>query len=40
MGWKLLKSRTLDKRWPEHVFISGGNPNLTGRFCKDELGQI
>jgi len=29
----LLKSPTSDKIWAEHLFISGGNPHLTSRFC-------
>jgi hypothetical protein len=29
----LLKSPTSDKRWPDNVFISGGNPHLTTQFC-------
>jgi len=30
----------MDKRWFEHVFISGGNPHLTSWFCNNELDQI
>ncbi|AES62829.2 transmembrane protein, putative [Medicago truncatula] len=29
----VLKSPTSDKIWHEHVFISGGNPQLTSQFC-------
>jgi len=25
-------------RWSDNVFISGGNPHITSRFCNDELG--
>ncbi|KEH23647.1 hypothetical protein MTR_7g091670 [Medicago truncatula] len=28
-----VKSLTSDKTWPDNVFISGGNPHLTSRFC-------
>jgi len=33
-----VKSLTSVRRWLDNVFISGGNPHLTSRFCKDELG--
>src|SRR4051812_1438054 len=33
-----VKSPTSDNIWSEHVFISGGNPHSTSRFCRDELG--
>lgn len=29
----VLKKLTLDKIWSEHVFICGGNPHITSRFC-------
>jgi len=32
-----VKSPTLDMTWPDNMFISGDNPHLTSRFCKDEL---
>ena len=33
-----VKSPTSNKRWPDNVFISGGNPHLTSRFCGVVLG--
>jgi len=33
-----VKSPTSDRRWPDNVFISGGNPHLTSRFCGVVLG--
>jgi hypothetical protein len=33
-----IKCPTPDARWHEEVFISGGNPHLTSRFCRTELG--
>ncbi|AES89373.1 hypothetical protein MTR_4g073060 [Medicago truncatula] len=35
---KSVKSPTSDRTWPDNVFMSGGNPHLTSRFCNDELG--
>ena len=35
----IVKSLPLDiKRWYAQVFISGGNPDLTSRFCGVVLG--
>jgi hypothetical protein len=34
----VLRSPTSVARWPGYVYISEGNPHLTSRFCKDELG--
>jgi len=34
-----VKSLKSDRRWLDYVFISGGNPHLTSRFCKIMLGQ-
>ncbi|KEH25248.1 hypothetical protein MTR_6g016695 [Medicago truncatula] len=28
-----VKSLTSDMTWPDNVFISGGNPHITSRFC-------
>jgi hypothetical protein len=33
-----IKSPTLDARWHEEVFISGGNYHLKSQFCRIELG--
>jgi len=33
-----VKSPTSDRWWPDNVFISGGNPHLTSRFCVVVLG--
>jgi len=33
-----VKSPTSDRTWPDNVFISGGNPHLTSRFCGIVLG--
>jgi len=33
-----VKSPTWDRWWPGNVFISGGNPHLTSRFCGVVLG--
>jgi len=33
-----VKSLTSDRTWPDNVFISGGNPHLTSRFCGVVLG--
>jgi hypothetical protein len=33
-----VKSPTLNKRRPEDMFISGGSPHFTSRFCRVELG--
>jgi len=32
-----VKSPTSDRWWSDNVFISGGNPPITSRFCKVEL---
>jgi hypothetical protein len=39
-NWNMLgvKSLTSDRWWPDNVFISGGNPHLTSRFCGVVLG--
>jgi hypothetical protein len=34
-----VKSPTSDKRWFDNLFISGGNPHLTSRFCGVMLGS-
>jgi len=34
----IVKSPTSDRRWPDNVFISGGNPHLISRFCRIVLG--
>ncbi|KEH23235.1 hypothetical protein MtrunA17_Chr7g0243841 [Medicago truncatula] len=28
-----VKSPTSDRTWSDNVFISGGNPHLTSRYC-------
>jgi len=33
-----VKSPTSDRTWSDNVFISGGNPHLTSRFCGVVLG--
>jgi len=33
-----VKSPTSDRWWSDNVFISGGNPHLTSRFCRVVLG--
>ncbi|AES74177.1 hypothetical protein MTR_3g116670 [Medicago truncatula] len=33
-----VKSPISDRTWPDNVFISGGNPHLTSRFCGVVLG--
>jgi len=35
-----VKSPTLDRRWSDNVFISGGNLHLTNRFCGVVLSSI
>ena len=34
----IVKSPTSVRSWPDNLFISGGNPHLTSRFCGVELG--
>jgi len=34
----IVKSSTSDRWWPDNVFISGGDPYLTSRFCGVVLG--
>jgi hypothetical protein len=36
----MLRSLTSDVRWSEHGFICRGNPHLTSRFYRVELGPI
>ncbi|RHN56484.1 hypothetical protein MtrunA17_Chr5g0429981 [Medicago truncatula] len=33
-----VKSPTSVRSWPDNLFISGGNPHLTNRFCGIVLG--
>jgi hypothetical protein len=33
-----VKSPTSVRSWPDNLFISGGNPHLTSRFCGVVLG--
>jgi hypothetical protein len=33
-----VKSLTSVARWPGYMLISEGNPHLTSRFCRVELG--
>lgn len=33
-----VKSLTSDISWPDNIFISGGNPHPTSRFCGVALG--
>ena len=35
---QLVKSLTSVRSWPDNLFISGGNPHLTSRFCGVVLG--
>jgi len=35
----IVKSPTSDRRWPDNVFISGGNSHLTSRLCGVVLGS-
>jgi len=35
-----VKCPTSDRRWPDNVFISEGNPHLKSRFCGVVLGPI
>ncbi|PNX86179.1 hypothetical protein L195_g042256 [Trifolium pratense] len=36
----VIKSPTLDVRWPEHEFTSRDNLHHTCRFCRNSLGRI
>ncbi|RHN60197.1 hypothetical protein MtrunA17_Chr4g0022961 [Medicago truncatula] len=33
-----VKSPTSDMTWPDNVYINGGNPQITNRFCGVVLG--
>jgi len=35
----VVKSTTSVRSWPDNLFISGGNPHLTSRFCEVVLGS-
>jgi hypothetical protein len=36
---RFVKSATSDERWPENMFISGGNPHL-GVFCDRHIKDV